>query len=205
MRKQTMLLMLSGTLVCVLLISGCVSNPPVKTNIRDILAKAKDIGPFTYDSITTTQMSGVNTNLTRHIWEESPYMKVNITGGSNYTVFIKRPDGVYVNIHGTNKFTRINSTFPEPSLLEESNKLLTNISYRVVGNETIEGHAATILQYGEKQSGSSVTTKVWIWNDKGVPLETQITIVLGTETVITKTVNANFVFGSIPLSEFAVS
>ena len=198
--------MLATTLLCVLLISGCFSNPPAKTTISDILAKAKDIGPVKYDSITTSLVNGTYTNLTKHIWEEQPYMKLNITGGPEYSVFIKRPEGVYMSIPGTNKFTKTNSnsTFPEPSLIEQSNELLTNISYRIVDNETVDGHATTVLQYTVSKSGSSITTKEWIWNEKGIPLETQITIVLGTRTINTKIVNTNFVFGSIPLSEFDV-
>ena len=197
--------MLATTLLCVLLMSGCFSNPPAKTTISDILAKAKDIGPVKYDSITTSLENGTFTNLTKHIWEEPPYIKLNVTVGQGYSVFIKTPDGVYVNIPGTNKFSRINFTFPQPSLIEQSNELLTNISFTIVGNETIDGHAATILQYEVSQTGSSITTKVWIWNDKGIPLETQITRVLGTRTVFTKIVNTNFVFGIMPLSEFTVS
>ena len=204
MKTHRMFSVLSSSVVCILLISGCFGNQP-KTTIQDILAKAQDTGPVQYDVITTSIIYGNASNLTKHIWESPPYMKINISADQGYSIFILRPDGVYHNTPGTNEFSRSNITFPEPSLIDQSTQLL-NMSYHIVGNETFEGHATTILQYSESNAGNSITTKEWIWNDKGIPLKTQITYLVGGQPMVSTTmVNTNFVFGPIPMSEFNVN
>ena len=202
MKKQTMFLMISSTLVCILLISGCSSNKPAtNASIQDILAKASSITSVKYDMVSTFFVNGTETqNRTQIIWEKPPFMKINASMGSISQVFIKRPEGMYMEITGTHKFTKIYGTFPEKSLMNQSNALLSNITFRIVGNETINGVATTVLQYSTSQSGSSTTTKVWIWNDKGIPIKTQVTVSMKKMIVVMK----NFDFSDIPISEFSV-
>jgi outer membrane lipoprotein-sorting protein len=206
MKKQKMLFGVVAVLLCFLLISGCFQQTSTsKTSIRDILAKAKTIGPVKYDVIITPMINGNYTaNRTMTIWEEPPYMKVNMSMGPSYKIFITRPNGTYVNISGPQKFIKTDLAFPETSLIAQSDALRSNITFRVVGNVTIDGNAATVLQYTTNRSGDLITTKVWIWNEKGIPLQTEITVVMGKRTFASKTVNKNFVFGDIPLSEFSV-
>jgi PBP1b-binding outer membrane lipoprotein LpoB len=205
MKKQTMLLMLSGILVCVLLISGCSSNKTAtNTSIQDILAKAKTIVSVKYNSISTIMEGNHTMNRTLTIWEKPPFIKINASMGSVYQVFIKRPDGMYMEITGTHKFTKINGSFPETSLMNQSDTLLSNTTFRIVGNETFDGVATTVLQYSTSQSGGSTTTKVWIWNDKGISIKTQVTVLMGEMTFVTTTVMKNFDFSDIPISEFSV-
>ena len=207
MNKQKMLFGIVAMLLCCLMVCGCTQQqtPTSKISIRDILAKAKTIGPVKYDVITIPMINGNYTvNRTLTIWEEPPYLKVNMSMGPSYKVFITRPNGTYVNISGPQKFIKTNIAFPETSLIAQSNALRSNITFRVVDNVTIDGNAATILQYTTNRSGGLTTTKVWIWNEKGIPLQTEITVVIGKRTFATKTINKNFVFGDIPLSEFSV-
>jgi outer membrane lipoprotein-sorting protein len=205
MKKQTMFLMLSSTLVCILLISGCSSNKPAtSTSIQEILAKANAITSVKYDSFTTIVQGNQTINRTSTIWEKPPFMKINASMGSVYQVFIKRPDGLYMEIPNSTKFIKINGSSPETSLMNQSNTLLTNITFHIVGNETIEGVATTILQYSPSQNGGSTTTKVWIWKDKGIPIKIQITVLIGGKTFVTTTVMKNFDFSDIPESEFSI-
>jgi len=192
--------MLSGTLVCILLISGCSSNKPANTSIQDILAKAKTIVSVKY---ILTIVNG-NRTINWTVWEKPPFMKINGSMGPVFQVFIKRPDGIYTEITGTHKFIKINGTFPEKSLINQSDVLLSNMTFRIVGNETIDGTTTTVLQYATSQSGGSTTTKVWIWNDKGIPIKTQVTVQMGEMTIVTTTVMKNFDFSDIPISEFSV-
>jgi outer membrane lipoprotein-sorting protein len=204
MKKQTMILMLSGTLVCVLLISGCSSNKPANASIQDILAKAKTIVSVKYNSISTIIEGNHTINRTLTIWEKPPLMKINASMGSVYQIFIKQHDGMYMETPGTHKFTKINGSLPEKSLINQSDALRSNMTFRIVGNETIDGVATTVLQYSITQSGGSTTTKVWIWNDRGIQIKTQVTVLMGAMTFVTTTVMKNFDFSNIPDSEFSV-
>jgi len=208
MKKQKMLFGIIAMFVCLLLlISGCTQQKtPTTTSIQGILAKAKNIGPARYLAVTTYFVNGTLTmNETKSIIEKSPYMKVKMSDGISSLIMIKRPDGVYVYNSESNNYTKIDTSFSEPSLEELSNAFLLNISFRVVGNETINGNATTIIQYTTNESGILGTAQIWIWNEKGIPIKSQITVLMGKTTLTTKTEYVNFVFGDIPLSEFSVS
>jgi len=203
MKKQAVLLLLSCTLVCILVLSGCSSNAPTHFSIQDILSKAKTIESMKYNKITTMMNSPVNRTMT--IWEKPPFMKINASMGEIYRVFIKRPDGFYIEAPDTHIFKRLNmSSFPEDSLVNQSAMLLSDITYSIFGNQTIDGVATTILQYSNTTSGGSTITKVWIWNDKGIPIQTLVTVRMGDKTFITTMVMKNFDFSDIPDSEFSV-
>jgi outer membrane lipoprotein-sorting protein len=207
MKKQTALLILCGTLVCILLFSGCSSNKPAASeSIQDILAKAQTIHSVKYNvTIILAQGNGTANNRTLTVWEKPPYMKINSSMGDRYQVFIVRPEGLYIGIEGSDKFSKINGSSPEPSLMTQSEILRSNISFRIVGNETVNGVATTVLQYSTTTSGGTTTTKVWIWNDKGIPIKTQETVVMGEMTFVTTKVMNNFDFSNIPDSEFDLS
>jgi outer membrane lipoprotein-sorting protein len=196
--------MLAGTIVCILLLSGCSSHAPATLSIRDILAKANSITSVKYDTTINIVEGNHTINRTVTIWEKPPFMKINVSIGSKYQVFIKRQDSIYLNINGTNKFTKITGRLPETSLMNQSDVLRSNITFRIVGNETLDGVATTVLQYSASQSGGSSTTKVWIWNDKGIPIKTQVTVSMGKMTLLTMKVMKNFDFSDIPVSEFSV-
>ena len=78
------------------------------------------------------------------------------------------------------------------------------MTFRIAGNETIDRVATTVLQYSTSDLGGSTTTKVWIWNDKGIPIKTQITVLMGDMTFVTTKVMKNFDFNDISSSEFSV-
>jgi outer membrane lipoprotein-sorting protein len=207
MKKQKMLLLPAAMLLCFLLISGCTQNTPspVKVTIQDILTRAKNIGPVKYDVVTSFTVNGSGMpNRTSTIWEEPPYMKVELLLGNTSAVYITRPDGTYVRNPGEHTFNKTTSHSSDQPL-ENQSALLSNISFQVVGNETINGNVTTILQYTTNESGSPTTMKVWIWDDKGIPVKSQSTVFMGKMPFITITMYEHFVFGEIPLSEFSVS
>lgn len=205
MNKQKMLFGIVSVLLCCLMVCGCTQQAPTsKMPIHDILAKAKSVVSVKYDLITTIMEGNHTVNRTQTIWEKPPYMKSNASLGSGYEVFIKRPDGIYTSNNETHKFIKINGSFNEKSLINQSDALLSNMTFRIVGNETIDGVATTVLQYSMNESGGSTTTKVWIWNDKGIPIKTQVTVHMGKMTFVTTMVMKNFDFSDIPISEFSV-
>jgi len=208
MKKQKMILVPAASLLCFLLISGCTQHTPspVKVTIQDILVRAKNIGPIKYDVVTSFTVNGSTMpNRTKTIWEEPPYTKVELLLGNTSAVFITRPDGFYVRNPGEHNFTKTTSHSSDQPLENQSAELLTNISFQVVGNETINGNATTVLQYTTNESGSPSTVKVWIWNDKGIPVKSQTTVFMGKTAFITVIMYEHFVFGDISLSEFSVS
>ncbi len=202
MKNHTKLLICSSTLVCILLLSGCSSNKPSLTAVQEILTKAKTITSMKYDEVVTVQNNSINRSIT--IWEKPPYMKFYESQGNDSRVFINRPEGVYVELPDKHIFVRSNITLPEESLITLSEKLLSSISFSIVGSETINSVATTILQYSNNTSNKTTTTKVWIWNDKGIPIQTQVTLHIGSITLITTKTMKNFDFSTIPDSEFSV-
>ena len=198
--------MLSCTLICILLFSGCSSNKPAtNTSIQEILAKASSITSIKYDMVTTFLLNGTEKqNRNQTVWEKAPFMKINASTGSQYQVFIQQPSGNYTNINGTHKFTKINGPFPGISVIKQATALRSNITFRIVGNETFDGVATTLLQYSTTQSGGSTTTKLWIWDDKGIPIKTQVTVLMGSINFVTTTVIKNIDFSDIPDSEFSI-
>jgi outer membrane lipoprotein-sorting protein len=222
MKKQLVIIGITLVLIAVGL-SGCsqqnsssnqsknqTTNQPSTESIQTILAKAETIGSMYYEVATSTNMPGVGTyTVTTKIWQKTPYLKEDIksvTAGITTTLLvIQRPEGIYKYDITQNKYVLTTSIVTlEQSNSEMTKDLLNNQTITTLGTETIDGKTATILQYMPKQEGNSTAMKMWVWNEKGVPLKALVTTTSG-GTTITMDINySNYSFSDIPDSTFSV-
>ncbi len=222
MKKQ--LLIIGITLLLIILgLSGCTqensssdqsknqTTPPSTESLQTILAKAETIGSMYYEVTTSTSMTGAGTQTaTIKIWEKTPYLKEDITSvtagiTTTYSI-IKRPEGIYMYDTTQNKYVLTTNV----ALLQQANRemiqdLVNNQTLTNLGTETINGKTATVIQYISSEGGSPTTIKIWIWNEKGVPLKMQFSTT-SEETTLTMDYNySNYSFADIPDSTFSVS
>jgi outer membrane lipoprotein-sorting protein len=219
MEKQKMIFGLIATLVCsFLMISGCTqqnspsnqTNPPSTESLRQILAKAEINESVYYELEISTTMSGVLVqNSTIKIWQKTPYLKEEMSSTiDNITTIdtiIKRPEGVYRYDSIQNRYELVPAIIiPRLSTGDTAKDLLNNQTITTIGTETIDGKTATVIQYTPSQAGNSTTMKMWIWNEKGVPLKALYTMASGETTITMDYDYSNYSFLDIPDSIFSV-
>jgi len=201
------------TITCFLLMScGCTeqNKTPTRETLQTILEKAAVLESVYYEIDTAFIQDGiVRQTMTMNIWQKTSYLKEEVNSTSeNITIaqiIIKRPDGLYHydNVSHTYQLDPQTIIF-QPSTTEMVQNLLHNQTLTIVGTENISGKPTTIIQYHPNQGGNSTTVKIWIWNEKGVPLQEQyISNNEGTSITI-NSIYSNYSFEDIPESTFSV-
>lgn len=201
------------TMTCVLLMSsGCTKQnmPSPEDPLQTILEKAAVLESVYYEIDTSFIIDGViRQNTTTKIWQKMPYLKEeeNSTSGNISTTqtIIQRPEGLYLYDPTLQTFQQnAQMNTPLPSTTEMVQNLLNNQTLTIIGTENISGKPTTIIQYHPNQGGNSTTVKLWIWNEKGVPLKEQfISNTEGTSVTI-NSFYSNYSFADIPESTFDV-
>jgi hypothetical protein len=215
MEKQKILFGIIASLVCsLLMISGCTqqqeSDQTSAESLQTILEKAAIIESVYYELDTSTTISGsVEQITTMKIWQKTPYLKEEVTsitaGITTALTVIKRPEGIYrydvtLNTYELDPLIVI----PHLSTADVVQDLLNNQTITTLGTETTAGKTATVIQYTPSQAGNSTTVKIWIWNEKGVPLKA-LYITKNEETTVTLDYTySNYSFSDIPDSSFSV-
>jgi outer membrane lipoprotein-sorting protein len=215
MEKQKVLFGIIAPLICsLLMISGCTqqreSDQTSTESLQTILTKAAIIESVYYELDTSTTISGsVEQTTTMKIWQKTPYLKEernSTTGGITTTLTVmKRPEGIYrydttLNTYDLDPLIVI----PQLSTADVVQDLLNNQTITTLGTETTAGKTATVIQYTPSQAGNSTTIKIWIWNEKGVPLKA-LYITKNEETSVTMDYTySNYSFEDIPDSTFSV-
>jgi hypothetical protein len=221
MKKQ---LLIVGIMLVLITIgfSGCTqqnsssdesdqTTPPTTESIQTILAKAETIESMYYEITASIGISEIEIQtITTKIWQKTPYLKEEITivedGITKTILVIQRPEGTYTYNTKQGKYvpTTNVTTFQQPNS-EIIKDLLNNQTLTNLGTETIDGKKTTIIQYTQLQSGNNMTIKMWIWNEKGVPLKTLSTITMQKTTRAINSRYNNYSFSDIPDSTFSVS
>jgi len=168
-----------------------------------------------YEIAASINMSEFGTQTaTIKIWQKTPYLKEQITGitvGNTTTIsVIQRPEGTYTYDTAQGKYvltTNVTSLVTSLQYLDSkmiknylNNQTLTNLE-----TETIDGKKATIIQYTPLQGENLMTIKLWIWNEKGVPLKAFFTMTMEKTTMTMDFKFSNYSFSDIPDSTFSVS
>jgi len=215
MEKQKVLFGIIAPLICsLLMISGCIqqqgSDQTSPVSLQTILTKAAIIESVYYELDTSTTISGsVEQITTMKIWQKTPHLKEEVTsttaGITTTLALIKRPEGIYrydtaLNTYQLDPLIVI----PQLSTADVVQDLLNNQTITTLGTETIDGKTATVIQYTPSQAGNSTTIKIWIWNEKGVPLKA-LYITKNEETTVTMDYKySNYSFADIAESTFGV-
>ena len=214
MKKQKVIFLFGAMLLCLfLLISGCTQQSESEETIQIILQKANNIGDVFYEVLgtTSTEFGGYsyNSTYTMKVWQKTPFMKTETTTGGELTqIIVFRPDGSYIYNNQTQNYTKFippDNQTQQKFLEEQSKEMMESQTLKVLGTDTIDGKSVTIVEYFNNASGIAISSKCWIWNEKGIPLKMEmISTMIGFNTTTTMDYK-NFVFGEIPDSTFNVS
>ena len=131
-------------------------------------------------------------------------------GATNTISVIQRPEGTYLYDTLQGKYvltTDIPSFTTSLQYLDSSmiKNLLTNQSFIQFETETIDGKLATAFEYTISLSGMNMTTKIWIWNEKGLPLKADMDMTMEEMTMTMDFIFSNYSFADIPDGTFNVS
>ncbi|KYK24751.1 hypothetical protein AYK25_01605 [Thermoplasmatales archaeon SM1-50] len=232
MKKHYIMIGIAGIIVAVIVIiagvsgsfqpntsadqSTITSTSPEPESLQTILSKAEAIGSMYYEIYATITMPqyGAQT-MTMKIWQEKPYLKEEITGQmagiTNTLVVIVRPEGTYVYNPTQGKYvltTEVPSyvtslQYLDPKMIKD---LLNNQTITDFETEIIDGKKTTIIEYDLPLIGENLMTiKIWIWNEKGVPLKAYFDMTMKEITMTMDFVFSNYSFSDIPDSTFNIT
>jgi hypothetical protein len=229
MKKQIIMFGITSVVILIIVgFSGCTqqnssanesnieTTPPVTESLQTILTKSETIGSMYYEIAASITMPKYGTQTaTIKIWQEKPYLKEQITsvttGITNTISVIQRPEGTYVYNNAQGKYVLTTDVpsfvtslqYLDPKMIKD---LLNNQTLTDFETEMIDGKKATVMEYTLPIQGESLMTiKMWIWNEKGVPLKAFINMTMD-ETAMTMDFKFNnYSFSDIPDSTFSVS
>lgn len=188
-------------------------------SIETILAKAETIGSMYYEIAASINMSkyGAQT-ATIKIWQKTPYLKEQITGladGVATTIsVVQRPEGTYIYDNAQGKYVLKTNAKPLSTPLVTSlqnldidriKEFVNNQTLMNLETESIDGKTATIIQYTSPLGQNLMTIKMWIWNEKGVPLKAYIDMTMEENNMTMDFNYGNYSFNDIPDSTFSVA
>lgn len=184
-----------------------------KESIKDIIAKAKELGSVQYEVVIVYPpiMSPFN-KVTTKAWQKSPYFKLVLLleGNTKRTdEIIAHPETLYVYFHSEGKYRKnpvtkeVWSLTPIGEFLYSFKKSMT---IEELGTEVVDGKLTTIIEFDYSARGVLCKRKSWVWNEKGIPLKEEIVSAKGSSnsTFTTKMEYKNFIFQDIPISFFEV-
>ena len=182
--------------------------------IQTILAKTETIESMYYEITSSINMPqyGIQTAMIK-IWQKKPYLKAQTTstvnGFTNTIMVIQRPEGTYNYDYEKGKYvlTTDNTSFVTSLQYfdnEMIKKYLNNQTSTNFETEIIDGKKAAIIQYTPPEGGNLMTIKIWIWNEKGVPLKATIYMTIEEITMMMDFIFSKYSFSEIPDSTFSV-
>jgi hypothetical protein len=127
---------------------------------------------------------------------------------------IQRPEGTYIYDTAQGKYVLKTNTKPlatpfVTSLqyleIQQIKDFVNNQSFMNPVTESIDGKTAAVIQYSTPVGENRMTMKMWIWNEKGVPLKAHIDMTMEKTMMAMDFVYHNYVFSDIPDSTFSVS
>jgi outer membrane lipoprotein-sorting protein len=156
-----------------------------------------NIASIKYDMTMTIPQSG---EMKVTIWQKKTKMREEMTTQGIKTVILFDMDAntMYTYMPEQNmamKTTLDSSMIPQGST--EDTGAIMDYNPTIVGTESIDGKACTVITFNNPGSGS---VKEWIWNDKGFPLRMEIDSSEG-KTIIEY---SNIDFSDIPDSTFVL-
>jgi outer membrane lipoprotein-sorting protein len=223
--KKPMIMIGIVFLLLIVGLSGCTqqpssdqsqihSTPPTTESLLAILNKTNTIESLFYEVAATIAMSSYGTQTaTVKIWQKTPYIKEQVTmiaaGTTTIVTVIHRPDGNYTydTTQGKYVLTPNVSSFASSLQYFDSKTLKNYLNNQTMTNlqtETIDGKLATIIQYSPQVGDNHMTVKLWIWNEKGLPLKAVMNMTLQQMTMNMSFLFKNYSFDDIPYSTFSV-
>jgi hypothetical protein len=196
--------------ICIFQDDVIKANSENGESIKDILAKAENIKSMQYDIIIDSGKYGTSN---AKAWEKPPYYKMEPEIAERGGSILLHQDVTYTRI-SKDKYRKITSKemvrfVSLNSLIELSKEIAKNTTLKVLRGQVIDGKSTTLVEtyvtFFEAKGRSSIIEKLklWIWNDKGIPLRVVEETNTKDASYITREYK-NFIFGDIPDNIFAV-
>ena len=189
---------------------------PYTESVESILEKTETIESIYYEIIAMIEMSDFGTQeATIKIWKKDPHLKEEIlstTNGITATIsVIHRPEGIYkydtqLNDYriATDEFTSVATTLQYFDS-EMIKNYLNNQSLNDFETEIIDGKKTTIIEYNPSKDENQMDIKIWIWNEKGVPLKANIDMAFKDATMSMNFLFSNYSFSDISDDIYSIS
>lgn len=165
-----------------------------ENSIQSILAKAKNIGPVQFEIIYTYYPhSGEATKPSvKKCWQKPPNIKIMYKVGKDLVPReIIKSDVRYhyykdFDIYEKISFETVAKSDEEKTFEELAKEIGGDKTLKVLGTEILDGKLATIVEVSHVYEGkikvpnqetfvkTLETKKMWIWNEKGIPLKSVI-------------------------------
>jgi outer membrane lipoprotein-sorting protein len=135
--------------------------------------------------------------VTQTIWVKKAKMRTEMTVQGQTTVLIMDTDAKTMYTYMPMQNTAIKMTW-NPTTKSATDEATSVSSYNptIVGTETIDGKVCTVVQY----TVNGQTTKMWLWQEKGLPIRVEANTAQGTVVMVYK----NISFVDIPDSQFTL-
>jgi outer membrane lipoprotein-sorting protein len=127
-----------------------------------------------YDMVMTTNLSGTPMEMAAKVWFKGTKMKAEATasGVQAITYLDLTENTAIAYVPSQNMATRISMGQVPLSLDQTDLSGLLKFNPDMLGTETLDGKLCAVISYSSEESGSS---KMWIWQEKGLPLKIEQT------------------------------
>jgi len=176
------------------------TTPPVTTqpeeSLEDILGGISGIDSIKYDM---TVIPPEGDEFTTRIWIKGSKMRTESSVEGETVVMILDQDAETMYMYMPEQNMAMKMTFDtsqvEDSVIDETEGI-TAQNPVTVGTETLDGKVCLVIEY----SGDGVTTRAWIWKEKGLPVQMTMNTPQGDSTIKYQ----NYDFGAIDDSVFSI-
>lgn len=217
MKKNKIVLGLVAILIITALLAGCIGDktttppatspatttpskttPPVTTpstpTLSEMLGMSSKIVSIKYDMLITGP--GIPA-ITTKVWLKKNKMRTEMTqqGATAITLIDEDAKTMYVYMPAQNLAVKMPFDLGQvPEAPTDEAESILDYNAKVVGTESIDGKVCSVVEYTSGQE----SVKAWIWQDKGLPIRTEVTSSAGKTTVEYKNID----FADIPDSMF---
>jgi outer membrane lipoprotein-sorting protein len=160
--------------------------------LAEVLARTAEIVSVKYDTLVTRPRTPASTMTT---WVKRNRMRMETVEQGEAVVILVDDDTqtVYRYVPAQNTATQTPYPPPTKTAMKDAESI-TDYNPSVVGTETMDGKVCLVVEYLE----SGAPTKMWLWQDYGLPLRVERTVPVG--IVVVK--SSNIDFADIPDSLF---
>ena len=199
--KESLMIVLALFLVLPLIsLAGCTSGESSSNGdttyngdtLDKILGRAQNTVTMKYDMVVTMPGFSVITTTT---WVKKNKMRMEMSMQEIATVLLTDQDAktMYSYMPAQNIAMKVNYDQAQKPATQEAGSI-ADYNPKNLGTESIDGKTCLVVEYSAEQA----TTKMWIWEDRGLPVKVEKTSTEGKTIIDYK----NYDFSDIPDSMF---
>jgi len=176
------------------------TTPPVTTqpeeSLEDILGGISGIDSIRYDTVVIPPEGG---EFTTRVWVKGSKMRTESTVEGETVIMILDQDSetMYMYMPEQNMAMKIafDTSQVEDSVVDEAEGITAHNPV-IIGTETLDGKVCLVIEYSDE----NISTKSWIWKEKGLPVQMVMTTPQGNSTIKYQ----NYDFSTIDDSVFTI-